>query len=519
MPELIWKGKDKVVNHHQEVPFRVLERRYAYGAEESGNRIIKGDNLAALKALLPQYEGKIKCVYIDPPYNTGNEGWVYNDNVNDPKIKKWLGEVVGKEGEDLSRHDKWLCMMYPRLKLLHKLLAEDGVIFVSINDIEVSCLRMLMDEIFGRSKFISQLVWKSRQNKDNRNITNVSIDHEYVLCYGEKLRGCKRDMEQYSNPDNDSRGIWTSANMVGLATEKERPNLHYDLINPKTGINYGKPAKGWRYDRNTMQELINEGRILWPSSPNGRPRKKQFLKDLFAPFTGYSSVIGADMHTRDGTKEQEDIFGNVQFAFPKYSRFVAELIEQATDSDSIVLDSFAGSGTTAHAVLNLNKADGGNRKFILIEMMDYAETIAAERVRRVISGYGDVAGTGGDFAYYELGEPLMYADGTLNENMDVARIRAYVWYMETRLSAPDRLENVVENTAENPYFLGKTDSAAYYFYYEKERATTLDEAFLAALNLRADAYIIYADQCACSERDLKARNITFKKIPRDITKL
>ena len=222
MPTLEWIGKSKVINHHQEVPFRVLERKYSFDengehSEDNGsdNMIIRGDNLEALKALLPRYEGRVKCIYIDPPYNTGNEGWVYNDNVNDPKIKKWLGEVVGKEGEDLTRHDKWLCMMYPRLKLLQKLLAEDGVIFVSIDDIEVTYLRLIMDEIFGKVNFIAQLIWKSRQNKDNRNKTNVSIDHEYVLCYGRQLRGCKRDSSQYSNPDNDPRGPRTT-NRKGL---------------------------------------------------------------------------------------------------------------------------------------------------------------------------------------------------------------------------------------------------------------------------------------------------------------
>lgn len=365
MPILEWIGKSKVINHHQDVPFRVLERKYSFDEngqhdEDNGseNMIIRGDNLEALKALLPRYEGRVKCIYIDPPYNTGNEGWVYNDNVNDPKIKKWLGKVVGKEGEDLTRHDKWLCMMYPRLKLLQKLLAEDGVIFVSIDDIEVTYLRLIMDEIFGKTNFIAQLIWKSRQNKDNRNITNVSIDHEYVLCYGMKLRGCKRKEEQYKNPDNDPRGPWTSANMVGLATEDARPNLHYDLIDPNTGINYGKPAKGWRYDKNTMTRLIKEGRIIWPDTPTGRPRKKQYLADLAGSYTGYSSIIGEDFYTRTGSNEQLQIWGDVRFDFPKNSGLLQELIEQACDKNDIILDSFAGSGTTAHAVLNMNKADG-----------------------------------------------------------------------------------------------------------------------------------------------------------------
>ena len=161
MPTLEWIGKDKVINHHQQVPYRVLEEKYTYNAEKSDNMIIRGDNLEALKALLPKYEGRIKCIYIDPPYNTGNEGWVYNDNVNDPKIKKWLGEVVGKEGEDLSRHDKWLCMMYPRLKLLQRLLSYDGVIFISIDEIEHRYLELLMDELFGAHNRIDTFIWQN----------------------------------------------------------------------------------------------------------------------------------------------------------------------------------------------------------------------------------------------------------------------------------------------------------------------------------------------------------------------
>ena len=217
MPTLEWIGKEKVINHHQDVPFRVLERKYSYDEngqhdEDNGseNMIIRGDNLEALKALLPKYEGRVKCIYIDPPYNTGNEGWVYNDNVNDPKIKKWLGEVVGKEGEDFSRHDKWLCMMYPRLKLLREFLREDGVIFISIDDNEITNLRKICDEVFGEENFVAQFIWQSRQNKDNRNITGVSVDHEYIVCYtkqsGQRVFcGTERKTDQYRNPDNDAK--------------------------------------------------------------------------------------------------------------------------------------------------------------------------------------------------------------------------------------------------------------------------------------------------------------------------
>ena len=522
MPTLNWIGKDKVVNHHLEVPFHVLERQYSFDAEGrhaedngSENMIIHGDNLLALKSLLPKYEGKIKCIYIDPPYNTGNESWVYNDNVNDPQMQRWLHQVVGKEGEDLSRHDKWLCMMYPRLKLLQRLLAEDGVIFVSINDIESTYLKLVMDEVFGKDKFIAQLIWKSRQNKDNRNITNVSVDHEYILCYGEKLRGCERDKSQYSNPDNDYRGPWTSANMVGLATENERPNLHYDLINPKTGINYGKPLKGWRYDKNTMNRLIEEDRILWPSTKNGRPRKKQFFADLTSQYTGYSSIVGIDCFTSNGTKEQLEIFGSAVFAFPKSVKLVKELIEQVVGKDDIVLDSFAGSGTTAHALLELNAEKKLKNKFILVEMQDYAENITSERVKRVIKGYGNGeylhAGTGGSFSFYELDEPLLI-DEQLNEAVSSEKIREYIYYMETRQALP-------EASAAEPMLLGVHHGAAYYFNYEKQAGTTLNRAFLRTIRTRAEAYVIYADTCVLSEYELEKYHITFKKIPRDIARL
>jgi adenine-specific DNA-methyltransferase len=191
MPTLNWIGKDKVINHHKDVPFKILEPQYTFknGQESptgsSDNKIIHGDNLEALKALLPEYEGRVNCIYIDPPYNTGNEGWAYNDNVNHPKIKKWLGEVVGKEGEDLSRHDKWLCMMYPRLKLLHKLLADDGVMFISIDDIELESLKFLANEIFGKSNFIATLIWRTDGNFDNQ--AKVKVCHEYILMYAKKF--------------------------------------------------------------------------------------------------------------------------------------------------------------------------------------------------------------------------------------------------------------------------------------------------------------------------------------------
>ncbi len=542
MPTLHWIGKDKVINHHLDVPFKVLEHSYGFdngqqtkSETKSGNKIIHGDNLEALKSLLPEFEGKIKCIYIDPPYNTGNEGWVYNDNVNDPKIKKWLHTVVGKEGDDLSRHDKWLCMMYPRIKLLHKLLADNGVIFISIDDIEVNHLRLLLDEIFGSNCFISQLVWKSRKSEDARAKTGVSNDHEYIICYGKsnqiKFLGVDKDLTKFSNPDNDVRGSWRSADITGLATKEQRPNLHYELIDPDSGLLYPPPNKGWRFDSKTMSKKISEGRVLFPTNPEGRPRQKMFLNEMTSTTKTLSSVI-TDYNTGDGTKEINALLGSGIFDFPKPSSLIGFLIEQVSNSNDIILDSFAGSGTTAHAVLNMNKQEGGNRKFILIEMEDYAETITAERVKRVIKGFGTTEGTGGSFDYYELGQPLFNEDGNLNETVGIEKIRQYVFYTETKQSLSEsgfsEFKNEQdfsnsENTAnpvnsDSDYFLGKHNDTAYYFNYERDEVTTLDHAFLATIKTKAEQYVIYADNCLLTKDFMTRHNIIFKKIPRDITR-
>ncbi len=386
MPELHFKGKEYVYNHHLTVPYRPLVAHPDKSiSDESENLIIHGDNLHALKALLPRYAGRVDCIYIDPPYNTGEQTWSYNDNVNSPLMQQWLKENPVND-EDMLRHDKWLCMMYSRLQILSELLKEDGAIFVSINDIEAGNLRHAMDEIFGDSSFLAQLTWKSRQNKDNRNKSGISVDHEYVFCYGKKLRGAERKTEQFTNPDNDPRGDWTSGNMVGLASKDARPNLHYSLIDPDTGTDYGCPGQGWRYEPATMQKLITEKRILWPSLPEGRPREKVFLNELEEK-PNISSVVGAGLFTRDGTAELDAIFGARPFKFPKPSGLIREIILQGGSKDAVILDSFAGSATTAHAVLAQNAKDGGNRRFILVECEGYADKLTAERVRRVIKGY------------------------------------------------------------------------------------------------------------------------------------
>jgi adenine-specific DNA-methyltransferase len=522
MPTLNWIGKDKVVNHHLDVPFRVLDKQYTFNQPNSGNKIIQGDNLEALKALLPEYEGRVKCIYIDPPYNTGNENWVYNDNVKNPKIKKWLGGLVGKESEDLARHDKWLCMMYPRLQLLHKLLHRDGVIFISIDDNEVSNLKLMCDEIFGSRNYISSLVWRRRASSQMSQ-NNISVDHEYVVCYfkeaASSLNGIKKDYKNYANPDNDPRGDWTLGDLTVGMTNEQRPNQFYDLVHPENGTIYpANPKRVWTYAPGTMAEKIAEGRVVFPKNSTGQPMYKRYIGDLKTDINPLSSWMSNEAYkiglNSEGTKILQYIFEAKLFDYPKPVSLIELLLSQGMSENDIVLDSFAGSGTTAHAVLNLNK-DGGNRKFILIEMEDYADTVTAERVKRVMNGYAGKEGTGGSFDYYQLGEPLFSGENAeyLNEKVDIEKIKQYIWYTETRTAYLD-----IKDQHKSNHYLGKKDDTAYYFIYEKNEFTTLDYEMLSIVEEEAGLYIIYADNCLLPAELMHRKNIVFKKIPRDITR-
>ena len=554
MPTLEWIGKSKVVNHHQEVPFRVLERQYSFDemgkhTEDNGsdNMIIHGDNLEALKALLPQYEGRVKCIYIDPPYNTGNEKWCYNDNVNDPHIQKWLGEVVGKEGEDLTRHDKWLCMMYPRLMLLQKLLADDGAIFISIDFHEQPYLRLVLDEIFGSTNYVSEIacINKPSGRSDDKYIATA---HESIVVYkkSNKLRlgGFEPEdkiTKRYNKTDAAGR-LYREEDLRKRGSHDERtdrPNLFYPFFyNEQTrelriGNNEDETPEGfirivpmksktvegtWRWERETALEQC------FYIHPRYMPNKQQWSlfeweyldeRGTAKPTTNWNFK---DVNSERGTEMFIKYLGfsKGDFPNPKPVGTIQRAIQIATDKDSIILDSFAGSGTTAQAVLNINKVDKGHRKFILVELGDYADTITAERVKRVINGYGKdknaVEGTGGNFSYYELGERLLLPDGNLNESIGTDKIRDYIWYTETKKPA-------VSQQNGNPYFLGENNHTAYYFYYEPDQMCVLDYAFLSTIPEKAENYLIYADRCALSESDLLRFGITFKKIPRDIARV
>ncbi|MDD7141432.1 MAG: site-specific DNA-methyltransferase, partial [Phascolarctobacterium succinatutens] len=520
-----WIGKDKVLNHHLEVPFHVLERQYSFDEagkheEDNGseNMIIHGDNLLALKSLLPKYEGKIKCIYIDPPYNTGNENWVYNDNVNDPQIQRWLHQVVGKEGEDLSRHDKWLCMMYPRLKLLQRLLADDGVIFISIDVFEYAHLKCIMDEIFGIANFRNCIaVRRGIKNVQAQfeEVQALSLGHEYIYLYSKNTQA---KLPKLSKPlELAKAGKWDT-----FWRGTDRPTMRYRIFD-------ALPTSGqWRWEENRTRKAMKNYDIYISKYADKISLDDFFIEHLMATNEkldfvrkNENGVIQYYVPPQTGKLLSDnwmDILLSGSFAgfdTEKNVLLIQRIIDWIVRPGEIVLDSFAGSGTTAHAVLNMNKADGGNRKFICIEMMDYADTITAERVKRVINGYGEgkkaVDGTGGSFSYYELGEPLL-VDDKLNNAVSTEKIREYIYYMETKQALP-------EASADEPMLLGVYHGAAYYFNYEKDASTTLNAAFLKSIKTQAEAYVIYADTCVLSENKLQQFHITFKKIPRDIARL
>ena len=457
MPTLDWIGKAAVVQRHRKVPYHLLrcDRELSAGDPDAGNLLVQGDNLLALKALLPYYAGKVKCIYIDPPYNTGNEGWAYNDNVNSPEIRRWLGEVVGKEGEDLSRHDKWLCMMYPRLALLREFLTEDGAIFISIDDNEVQNLRGVMDEIFGLRNFVACLTWQKRVSPAN-DAKYFSSDHEYVLVYTRRIecwspnRLTRTDdqLKNYSNPDNDPRGPWNSVTYTCNKSVDERPNLYHPLTNPNTGETvWPKKTAVWKYDTSAYERHVREKRIWWGKTGKARmPRLKRFLSETkgvvprsVLPYSVYGS-------TQEARTEILRIVDENPFTTPKPVRLIRRLLEIGADSDSLVLDSFAGSGTTGHAVLDLNKSDGGSRRCIMVEMdHSISVDVTAKRLNTVIDGYQwnngskttSVARLGGGFRFCKLGKPLFDEAGNIGEDVSFSDLAAHVFFTETGSPIPN----------------------------------------------------------------------------------
>lgn len=567
MPTLNWIGKEAVVKHHKEVPYRLLEpiAELSIGEPDSGNLIVQGDNLHALKALLPRYAGKVKCIYIDPPYNTGNEGWAYNDNVNSPEIKKWLGEVVGKEGETLDRHDRWLCMMYPRLVLLKQFLRDDGVILVSIDDNEVGNLQAIMREIFGASNEVSTLIWEKGKKGDSK---LVSITHEYivifvknkqllkdnkakwrrrkpgiddVLAFYQSLRqklgdnhiAIRKEIMNWfkSLPKNDprkshkhynwsdNRGLYFAADFAGPDDGREnRPR--YEILHPTTNLPCAIPSTGWRWEETTTKTALEENppRIHFGKDHTTIPNRKSYLFEIDEE--PMMSVFYTD--GRAATLEVEAILGAGSFQFPKDSEVLADLIGMVTEEGDLVLDSFGGSGTTAHAILKLNQFAKKKRNFILVELdKNVAINKTRQRVQKAITGYEPltgkkkvfVEGLGGGFQFCKLTEePLFTADGQIRSDVSFAQLAEFVWFMETG-------SGYSGSFGSSP-LLGTFEGRAIYLLYNgilKDKSVSggnvLTAAVLGVLPEHQGPKVIYAAANRLGSPRLTKEQIIFKQTP------
>jgi len=588
MPRLDFKGKAFVRNYHMQVKYHRLcpvpEKSLTDKVRLNDNLIIHGDNLKALKALLPLYGGKIKCIYIDPPYNTGNEGWRYNDNVNSPMMQEWLGKVVDRE--DLTRHDKWLCMMVPRLRLLRDLLCEEGVILVSIDDNEGHHLRSVMDEVFSEDNFIAQLVWEKGRKNDAK---LFSVGHEYMLVYAKSLSLLRDFKTVWREPKPGAKELWEK-----YCELKRRHGDHFEKIEgelqewftslPKRhpakalsryrhvdewgpwrdrdiswpgggGPRYvvphpvtGKPCKipdaGWRFStRESMQKQIDAGLVVFREDHTEPPFRKAHLRPRVEELSNDDESVfdeetpGSDLtvglqvmpsviykQSQVTAKYFRQIMGTVKFDNPKDHEVLARIVQYVTsgDKDAVILDSFAGSGTTAHAVLQLNNADEGRRRFILVECEDYADRITAERVRRVIRGVPGAKdeklreGLGGSFSYFELGDPLELEGILSGEDLpsyeDLAR---YIFYTATGEEFDPAKVN------EEKHFIGETDQYRVYLFYKpdldylKQTALTLEEAKKLG-PLRKKRRLVFAPTKYLDQEHLDELGIEFAWLPFEI---
>ena len=529
MPSLEFKGKQHIYAHHLTVPYRPLVVDPAKSLRPTtadSNLIIHGDNLHALKALLPRYAGRVKCIYIDPPYNTGNEGWIYNDKVNSPLMQAWLQANSPVDGEDLERHDKWLCMMWPRLHLFKELLSEDGIIFMSIDDNEHYHLRMLMDEIFGAENCIENFIWRSRQGRGATSKNTAKL-HEYVLCYAKSADEVEFKSERRIR-DSETR---ERLRQWGQGDRREdRPTMFYPVSSEEFGEVYPKRPDGsdgrWRVGKANMEKLLKAGSVVFERQPDGRIEAYRIFPEGSETAIAYPSMFDPEVvkTTAHGTRELRNILGDSGFPYPKPSDLIKEILSLYTKDGDIVLDSFAGSGTTAHAVLALNKADGGNRQFILVECEDYADTITAERVRRVINGVPNArdktlqAGLGGSFAYCTLGAPIDPEKMLTGEALPSwSALAAYLLHTAAGLSVGGELQ---PQDADGRFY--ETETTAWYLFYQPEinwlrsSAAVLTEEQALRIHSSGKAAYIFAADKYIGQRMLTDLNITFCQLPYEL---
>lgn len=532
MPTLQFKGKNIIWNHHLAIPYYTLEEadKLSFNSDKSnGNLIIEGDNLLALKALLPIYNNKVKCIYIDPPYNTGTEGWVYNDKVNSPMINEWLGKAVGKD--DLTRHDKWLCMMTPRLKLLKELLRDDGVIFISCDDNELHNLKCLMNEIFLEENFVGTIIWRKKQGGGQTDSYFVT-EHEYILVY-QKTNSFKWfdevveiDKNSYKNEDKDGKyNLVKLAKWGNAARRIDRPKMYFPIYtdDDKKVLPFAPDGSEgrWRVGKLKMDELINDGLVVFEK------RNKQIIAFEKIYYEEDSvkkikerSILYEIANTGDGTKVLTELFGEKDvFQNPKPVDLIKFFIEYTTLQDSIILDSFAGSGTTGHAVMDLNKEDNGNRKFVMIQMTEATKAepkknickdITKERIKKAIIKYKYQTG----FEYMKVGTSID-ADSMLDGKLPTYKQFAkYIYYLCTG----ENLEKI-QNISEKDFYVGENKNIVISLIYSQDYdkltklALKLDNAENFKKRYPRKRIVVYAPACFLDEEYLQEKQIQFVNIP------
>jgi adenine-specific DNA-methyltransferase len=501
MPTLRWLSRDEDVQASNNVPYRILEEDSAlsHGDKETGNMLIQGDNLDALKSLLPYYAGKVKCIYIDPPYNTKSAFEHYDDNLE---------------------HSQWLAMMYPRLDLLRQFLSDEGTIWISIDEDEYAYLKVICDEVFGRNRFIASNIWQKRYAPDAR--VAISDAHEYVICYASDPQKFKANRnliplteaqtKQFRNPDHDVRGAWKADNFTAPGF---RPNQMYEITLPSGRVVTPPGGRCWRYTKDGFERALSEDKMYYGPDGNGAPSIKRFLSEMpgMVPWTWWAHSDAG--HSQEGKKENQVLFGSDDaFSTPKPERLIQRIFHIATNPGDLILDSFLGSGTAAAVAHKMG------RRYIGIEMGEHAVTHCVPRLRKVIEGeQGGISNDagwagGGGFRFYRLGEPVFEESGRISQGVRFAPLAAHLWFVST--------DSTFTGVADSP-LLGVHDGTAYYLLYNgilgdrrPDGGNVLTSKVLASLPVHDGPKVIFGEGCRLGAERLKQEGITFRHIPYDI---
>ena len=505
MPLLHWLTRDEDIHRAAHAPYRLLEEvpNLSHGDRDTGNMLIQGDNLDALKALLPYYAGKVKCIYIDPPYNTRSAFEHYDDNLE---------------------HSQWLAMMYPRLELLRKLLSEDGSIWVSIDDNEGHYLKVIMDEVFGRVNFVANVLWQKSHTRENR--TDISAVHDHLIVFATQreiwknirhpLPASDSQLDRYTNPDNDPRGPWASLPAHAKAEKGRRQSQFFTVVTP-SGRKIDPPAgRCWLYTESRFIEMISDNRIWFGFDGSNAPRVKKFLSEVQSGLVPSTIWLHSEVGTTGKAKSEiTQLFpGEIPFSTPKPEGMLQRILHISTNPGDLVLDSFLGSGTTAAVAHKMG------RRYIGIEMGDHAVTHCAPRLRKVIDGeQGGISKAvnwqgGGGFRFYRLGDPVFDEAGHISPGIRFAPLAAHVWFIETGVP--------FTGTADSP-LLGIHDGTAYYLLYNgilgdkrPDGGNILTAKILAALPPFAGPKVIFGEGCRMSAERQDNERIKFRQIPYEI---